>query len=107
MLNIFANETIYGTRFEQVGETRKLSAAELSHLNVSIPAVVFQGTYSLSCRLYAAGSTTQYYCFGLDRNSTAIEGQMFDVTKCLVTCWKKPDGGNIVKKILVLPEAIV
>lgn len=106
MLNIFAGETIYGTQFEQVGETRPLSAAELSHLNTTIPAIVFQGTYSLSCKLFAKGSNTQYYCFGLDRNSVAIDGQMFDVTKCLVTCWKKPDSSNIVKKILVLQDAL-
>ena len=62
MLNIFAGDTIYGTQFEQVGAARPLNATELSHLNVDALGVVFQGQYNLSCRLYAKGSTTQYYC---------------------------------------------
>ncbi len=107
MLNIFAGDTIYGTQFEQVGEARPVSATELSHLNVEVPGLVFQGTYNLSCRLYAKGSTTQYYCKSVDRMSVASEGQMFDINKCLVTQWKKPDSSEIKIKIFIPEEAIV
>ena len=107
MLNIFAGDTIYGTQFEQVGAARPLNATELSHLNVDAFGVVFQGQYNLSCRLYAKGSTTQYYCKSVDKMSAASEGQMFDIKKCLVTQWKKPDSSEIKIKILVPEEAIV
>ena len=107
MINIFAGDTIYGSQFEQVGESRPLNATELSHLNVDVPGIVFQGTYNLSCRLYAKGSTTQYYCKSVDKMSVASEGQMFDIKKCLVTQWKKPDSSEIKIKILIPEEAIV
>lgn len=107
MLNIFAGDVIYGSQFEQVGKARPLNATELSHLNVDVPGVVFQGTYNLSCRLYAKGSTTQYYCKSVDKMSTVSEGQMFDIRKCLVTQWKKPDSSEIKIKILITDDAIV
>lgn len=107
MLNIFAGDTIYGTQFEQVGTARPLNATELSHLNADVPGIVFQGQYNLSCRLYAKGSTTQYYCKSVDKMSVASEGQMFDIKKCLVTQWKKPDSSEIKIKILIPEEAIV
>lgn len=107
MLNIFEGDTIYGTQFQQVGEARPLNAAELSKLNTEVPGLVFQGTYNLSCRLYIKGSTTQYYCKSVDKKSAASEGQMFDLMKCKVTQWKKPDSSEVVIKILIPEEAIV
>ena len=107
MLNIFEGDVIYGTQYEQVGEARFLNATELSRLNSDIPGVVFQGDYSLSCRLYAKGSTTQYYCKSVDRKSVVCEGQMFDIKKCKVTQWRKPDSLEIKVKILIPEEAIV
>ena len=107
MLNIFAGDTIYGTQFEQVGKERPLNDTELSHLNVEVPGIVFHGTYNLSCRLYAKGSTTQYYCKSVDKMSAASEGQMFDIRKCFVTQWKKPDSAEIKIKLLIPEDAIV
>ncbi len=107
MLNIFAGDTIYGSQFEQVGEARPLNATELSHLNTSVPAVVFQGQYNLSCKMFAKGSTTQFYCKSIDKKSVVCEGQMFDITKCKVTQWKKPDSSEVKIKILVEEDAIM
>jgi hypothetical protein len=39
--------------------------------------------------------------------SVASEGQMFDIKKCMVTQWKKPDSSEIKIKILIPEEAIV
>lgn len=107
MINIFADEKIYGSAYQEVEAPRPLNPLELSRLNVSIPATVFQGQYGLSCRLYANGSTTSFYCKSLDTRSVIGEGEAFDVTKCFVTKWQKPDSSIVKIKILVPQEAIV
>lgn len=107
MLNIFAGDTIYGSSYEQIGSARPLNATELSHLNTDVPAIVFQGQYNLSCKMFAKGSTTQYYCKSIDKMSVVSEGQMFDIKKCMVTQWKKPDSSEVKIKILVTQDAIV
>lgn len=107
MIDIFANDIIYGSSLEPVGKPRKLNKAELSHLNTGCPGVVFQGKYGLSVKLFAKGSTTQFYCKSLDTYSTATLGQTFDIKKCLYTEFKRPDKATTVEKILVLDDAII
>lgn len=107
MINIFADDKIYGNAYERVGVARPLNSVELSKLNVAVPAVVFQGQFNLSCRMFVAGSTTTFYCKSLDTKSVVSEGEFFDVTKCLVTEWRKPGTTEVKVKILVTAEAIV
>lgn len=107
MLNIFEGDIIYGTKYEQCAPARPFNAQEKAHLNMSVPGVVFMGTYNLSCKLFAHGSTTQYYCKSIDTNSPVSEGQMFDLNKCMVTQWKRPDAAEVKVKIYVPAEAIL
>lgn len=105
MLNIFENDNIYGSKFTEAFEPRVMNAGELAQLNTEKPAEIFQGKWGLSCRMYIKGSTTLYRCMSLDTRSTLGEGELFDVTKCIVTQWKQDGDSEIKVKIWVTDEA--
>ena len=107
MINVFENEPIYGSSYEEYAPARPLTDKELARLNVHAPGIVFMGNYQLSCKLFIEGSTTQYMCKTIDTRSTVSEGQSFDVRKVKVSFWKKPVSSEIKIKVLIPDDAIL
>lgn len=104
-IDIFELFEIYDTALKELPGSRELNKTELSHLNTYIPGVVFADQHNLSCKLFAKGSTTQFYVRSVAPGSDVHEGDMFDITKCFLKQYKKDGYSEIKIKIYIPTEA--
>lgn len=104
-IDIFELFEIYDTALKELPGSRVLNKTELSHLNTYIPGVVFADQHNLSCKLFAKGSTTQFYVRSVAPGSDVHEGDMFDITKCFLKQYKKDGYSEIKIKIYIPTEA--
>jgi len=104
-IDIFEHVKLYDTSYKEVSR-RLLNSTELFHLNIYLPGVVVdngQGGYY--CKLFAKGSSTQFYAKKVDPLSEVTMNDLFDITKCEVREYKRADSSEIKIMIYIPKEA--
>lgn len=103
--DIFAYVQIYGSEFKEISR-RLINSSELTHLNTYVPGIVVDnGRGGYSCKLFAKGSTTQFYHKQIAPESDVHVGDMFDIMKCEIRSYKRDDSAEIKVKVFVPTEA--
>ena len=106
-IDIFDHAIIVDTteKWKEISR-RLINETELSRLNTYIPGIVVDnGRGGYSCKLFAKGSTTQFYYKQIAPESDVHVGDMFDIMKCEVRCYKRNSGSEIKVKVFVPTEA--
>lgn len=104
-VDIFEHVELYDTSYKEVSR-RKLNSTELSNLNIYLPGVVADnGHGGYYCKLFAKGSSTQFYNKTVDPLSEVTTNDLFDITKCEVRSYKRADSSEIKIKIFIPEEA--
>jgi len=104
-IDIFEHVKLYDTSYKEVSR-RLLNSTELSHLNIYLPGVVAdneRGGYY--CKLFAKGSSTQFYSKTVDPLSEVTMNDLFDITKCEVREYKRTDSTENKIRIYIPKEA--
>lgn len=108
IVNILARQKLYGSDSECTRILRPEDTDFPEFINMDKPALIFQGNYGPSAKLYSKfGRSTSFMIKSLDKRSTLVPGQLFDVKKCLITEWKRPDSNEYKYYILVNEDALV
>ena len=104
-IDIFEHVEFRDTSYKEVSR-RPLNSTELSHLNIYLPGVVADnGRGGYYCKLFAKGSSTQFYAKTVDPLSEVTMNDFFDITKCEVREYKRSDSSEIKIKIYIPKEA--
>ena len=104
-IDIFEHVIIYDTTEKEISR-RSINQAELSQLNTYIPGIVVDnGRGGYSCKLFAKGSTTQFYYRAIAPDSDVCEGDMFDIMKCEVRGYRKDHSAAVNIKLFIPTEA--
>lgn len=104
-IDIFEHVRLYDTSYKEVSR-RALNSTELSHLNIYLPGVVADnGRGGYYCKLFAKGSSTQFYAKAVDPLSDVTTNDLFDITKCEIREYKRTDSSEIRIKIYISKEA--
>ena len=104
-VDIFERVKLNDTSYKEVSR-RAFNSVELSHFNIFLPGVVAdngQGGYY--CKLFAKGSSTQFYAKIVDPLSEVTMNDLFDITKCEVREYKRADSSDIKIMIYIPKEA--
>lgn len=104
-VDIFEHVELYDTSYNEVCR-RKLNSTELSHLNIYLPGVVADnGHGGYYCKLFAKGSSTQFYNKTVDPLSEVTTNDLFDISKCEVREYKNDCSSEIKIKLFIPKEA--